>query len=404
MINLGILRRLALLCFGLLGNICTLSAVDGPVVFLSWETDPTSTMLIRWLDAPAAPNQIRWRRAGDAGWSTTNSTPPVPLDSNWHIRSVPLTNLKPATDYEFILFAQTNVFRFRTLPRDLSQPLRFVEGGDVYYTRETLDPMNALAAKFSPAFAVFGGDLAYSFTNATEVTGRWADYFDSWMRNAVTPDGRLVPMICTIGNHEVSGNSGKAPDNANSFYNLFPLPTRRGYAALDFGNYLSLILLDSGHTTPVDGEQTRWLAASLASRVRVPHVLPFYHVPAYPSFRADFQGWSGVISRQIQTNWCPVFDKFNLPLVFEHHDHTFKRTFPLRNSVVHKRGTVYLGDGCWAVTPRQPKMDLAGAYLAKSAAVRHFYVVTLYQDSRHVLAVDEGGNVFDEVYQRVGRR
>jgi len=372
-----------------------------PIVYLTWRQDPARTMVIRWLATNDVGNTVEWRPLGEEDWRHSTPGNVGNLNQRWLIQGVELTGLLPAKDYEFRFAMVTNHFKFRTMPEDLRKPLRFVEGGDVYYNRRILDPINALAARFDPAFAVLGGDLAYSHSNSVEKTERWVDYFDSWMRNAVTPDGRLVPMIVAIGNHEVRGNWGQTPDKAEIFYRLFPLPGLPGYAALDFGKYLSLLLLDSGHTSPVGGPQTEWLDQSLAERRHVPHVFPIYHVTAYPSYRADLTGASGLITRQIQTNWCPVFDKYQLPLAFEHHDHAFKRTYPLRAGKVDAQGTVYLGDGAWGVEVRKPKLDLAGTYLAKAIAVRHFYVVTLFEDSRHILAVDESGRVFDELYQRV---
>ena len=40
-------------------------------------------------------------------------------------------------------------------------------------------------------------------------------------------------------------------------------------------------------------------------------------------------------------------------------------------------------------------------FLARSESVRHFYVVTLFAESRDVLAVNEKGEIFDEVFQKV---
>ncbi len=58
------------------------------------------------------------------------------------------------------------------------------------------------------------------------------------------------------------------------------MPGPQGYNVLDCGNYLSLLLLDSGHTHPVEGAQTDWLKQTLAARQHVSHVFPVYHVPA----------------------------------------------------------------------------------------------------------------------------
>lgn len=400
-------RKICARLTGQLFGLCLLlplllpAASSPPVIYLTWQDDPARSMVIKWLATETGQDRAEWRLAGQTNWQAARSSPAVRLDSTWQIQGVALGGLRPAGDYEFRVPPRTNIFKFRTAAADLRQPVRFVQGGDLYYGRKVLDPVNALAGRFDPAFAVIGGDLAYSFTNLVEQTGRWVDYFASWMENAITPDGRMIPTVVTIGNHEVAGSWGKSPEQAQSFYNLFPLPGRRGYATLDFGRYLSLLLLDSGHTTPVAGPQTAWLTQALRERRRWPHVFPIYHVTAYPSYRLGGTNWSSEITRQIQTHWCPVFDRFNLPLAFEHHDHTFKRTHPLRAGKPDPRGTVYLGDGAWGVDPRKPKSPADLPYLAKSAALRHFYVVTLYPESRHVLAVDEHGRVFDELYQRV---
>jgi hypothetical protein len=88
-------------------------------------------------------------------------------------------------------------------------------------------------------------------------------------------------------------------------------------------------------------------------------------------------------------------------LVFENHDHCFKRTFPIRAGKIDPKGTTYLGDGAWGVEVRKPDPAKPKWYVEKSLPARHFYCVTLTPEARHVLAVNESGQVFDEVYQRV---
>ena len=284
------------------------------------------------------------------------------------------------------------------MPKELIQPVRFVAGGDVYHKLEWMNRMTTLAARTDPAFIVFGGDLAYSNggTNEEKIT-RWFDYFASWKTNAIAPDGRLIPMLVTIGNHEVKGSYRQPLAKAQSFYTLFSSPGPQGYQCLDFGKYFSLLLLDSDHTHSIAGEQTEWLAKQLAARRKVPHVIPIYHTPAYPGYRED----TGTQAKEVRAHWCPLFDKHGVKLVFENHDHCFKRTIPLRADKGDPQGTVYLGDGAWGVELRKPDPAKPKWYLAKSGDIRHLYVITLYPDARHVLAINEGGQVFDEVYQRV---
>ncbi len=210
----------------------------------------------------------------------------------------------------------------------------------------------------------------------------------------VTSDGRLIPVLVTIGNHEVRGGFGQHPKKAPFFYSLFATPGHRGYNVLDFGRYMSLILLDSKHTHPVAGEQTDWLTRTLADRQDVPHVFAVYHVPAYPSVY-HFNNW---VSVKIREHWVPLFEQFGLNVAFEHHDHAYKRTHPIRADRVDPQGVLYLGGGAWAVMPRKPRKD---RYLAKIASKRHFILVRIDGQSRRFLAIDSEGQLFDEVHQSI---
>jgi hypothetical protein len=371
---------------------------DPSALYLQWQHDPTTTMTVHWFTEGEAQTKLFYRKADAVTWQSATGTakPLVGTDRVVHI--VELTGLTPATDYNFCFKPGERTFKFRTMHEDLSQPVRFVTGGDVYGDRITMGKMNALAARLDPAFVVFGGDLAYSTsgTNEEKVV-RWLDYFASWKTNAVAPDGRLVPMLVAIGNHEVRGSYRQPPDRAASFYTVFSLPGPQGYNTLDFGKYLSLFLLNSDHTQPIAGAQTEWLAKNLAARSKVPHVFPFYHTPGYPGFRED----TGAQAKEVRKHWSPLFDKYHVKLSFENHDHAFKRTHPIRANKVDPTGTVYLGDGAWGVGLRKPDPTKPRWYIARSGAIRHLYLVTLFSDSRHILAINESGEIFDEVYQRV---
>lgn len=396
------LRIIAALCF--VTCVVTLTGraaekqSDPPALYLQWQHDPTTTMTIHWHTVGEARPELSYRASGSTNWqSALGGAKPFVGTERW-VHGVELTGLTPATDYEFCFERDEKTFKFRTMPKDLRQPVRFVAGGDVYHKLEWMGHMTALAAQMDPAFIVFGGDLAYSNggTNEEKVT-RWFDYFASWKTNAVAPDGRLIPMLVTLGNHEVKGSYRQPVAKAQSFYTLFSSPGPQGYQCLDFGKYFSLLLLDSDHTHTIAGEQAGWLAQQLAARRKVPHVIPIYHTPAYPGYRED----TGTQAWEVRTHWCPLFDKYGVKLVFENHDHCFKRSLPLRAGKVDPQGTLYLGDGAWGVELRKPDPAKPKWYIAKSGAIRHLYVVTLYPEARHVLAINEGGQVFDEVYQRV---
>ncbi|MFQ5532453.1 MAG: hypothetical protein ACE5EP_01240, partial [Candidatus Methylomirabilales bacterium] len=163
---------------------------------------------------------------------------------------------------------------------------------------------------------------------------------------------------------------------------------------LDFGRYMSLILLDSGHTHPIAGMQRDWLRQTLADRQDTPHLFAVYHVPAYPSVRPVNYG----VSATIREHWVPLFEQFGLDVAFEHHEHVYKRTHPIRADKIDSRGVLYLGDGTWGVWPRRPRDDW---YLAKTAKKRHFILTMIEGQNRSFVAIDSEGEVFDRIEQPV---
>jgi hypothetical protein len=397
--------------------VCFLGSLYGSPtdkLFLTWTGDPTSTMTVVWVtEDEKITSEIEYRLAGSEPWaSQTGVIKGLPNGSINKWFRVDLAGLKPATIYEFRLKSYPEEsFRFRTAPVDLSNGVEFVVGGDVYHGKEKyVVAMNRAASKRSPLFAVVGGDLAYSADrsgNKRDDEGRWMTYLKLWHSGMVTPAGELIPMLPLIGNHEVIGRYDQPISQAPFFYALFPTPGEQGYGSIDFGNYLSVLLLDSGHTHPIKGEQTAWLKNALEARREVSTKIAVYHVPAYPSYRK--------LPKQtvmIRENWLPLFDQYGLAVAFENHDHCFKRTLPLKGGKVDPAGVLYLGDGAWGVKPRKvgSKKGEKGFglgsnqvplmwYMEKVDSLRHVWHVRLEPNKRIYQAVNEFGDVFDQAEQ-----
>ncbi len=279
-------------------------------------------------------------------------------------------------------------YRFRTAPATLDEPLVFAEGGDVGVW-ERVAPLHQIAAAWGPRFGLIGGDCAYANGRTPQ---RWVEFLRLWREHMVDPDGRLIPMLCAIGNHEVDGSWGQPRERSPYFLALFDgLYPEHSYAAIDFGDYLSLVLLDSGHLSAHDGEQAGWLDKTLAERVDRPHLFTAYHVPAYPSHR-DFEGKYSELARRY---WVPLFDRYGVDVSFEHHDHTYKRTHRLTGGERDPGGVLYLGDGAWGMEPRTVATPEERPYLQKSISSRNVIRVTLDGDGRQFLAVDDEGRVID---------
>ena len=368
---------------------------DPPAVYLTWQRDPTTTMTVQWHSDGGRDDVIQYLRLDERVWHTViGAHHPMPY-SDRIVHVAELTGLEPGTEYRFRFGTNSVAFTFRTMPRDVSKPIRFVVGGDTMESFDALDvwfeECRRLVAEQDPMFTVIGGDIAYA-NGDPKLVKRWYRWLAAWKKHMVTSRGRLIPLLMVIGNHEVQGGFRQRPAKAPYFYSLFAMPGQRGYNVVDFGRYMSLILLDSEHTHAIDGRQTDWLGRTLANRQDVPHIFGVYHVPAYPSVRK----FNNRVSAKIRQHWVPLFEKFGLDVAFEHHDHAYKRTHLIRAGTVDPRGVLYLGDGAWGALPRKTREDW---YLTKTASRQHFILVTIDGQSRTFQAIDIKGHVFDQVHQ-----
>ncbi len=374
---------------------------DPAGMLLTWQQDPLTTMTIDWNTYEDRETAVQYRQAGDWEFSeATGETHAFPF-SERTIHRVELTGLEPGTRYEFRLGDDSVTYAFRTMPENIvDQPVRFAAGGDTRHNQEWMENTNAQAARFDVDFVTWGGDLAYADGREDRLY-RWEEWFEA-MKQLVTKDGRVIPVLAGIGNHEVVNGYYYNHDDyeqtdewradiAPYFFALFAFPGQPGYGAMDFGDYLSIVLLDSDHANPIEGEQTEWLEQALQERQDVPHVFPNYHVPAYPSHRS----YDGGVQTRVREQWVPLFDEYGVRVAFENHDHTYKRTHPIRGGEIAKDGIVYLGDGAWGVGTRSGDSQDEW-YMNKFASVRHAIIATIHGPHQHFLVISEDGDIVDE--------
>jgi len=381
-----------------------------PAVYLTWQRDPTTTMTVHWHNFTTAQNTLRYRLEGSAAaWTTlTAATTNAPVGERL-VRTAEITGLSAGTMYEFEVDGYTETFRFRTMPANLTQPVKFAVAGDADIGPDA-DAMAAAIAARDPAFLVMAGDHAYEDSRA-ETFWKWERYLQSYFTHLRAPDGRLIPIVAAIGNHEIYNGWGEFhPDYENTadwrlrygmyFFRYFAFPgAAQPYGVLDFGNYLSLVIMDTEHSSPIitgSDAQSLWLAQKLNERRSVPHLLPIYHVPAYPSVRA----LADPIPARIRTHWVPLLESAGVQLAFENHDHAYKRTKPILNGVSGVAdGIVFAGDGAWGVELRTP--DATRSYLHGTQARHHAFLLTISNTGRTIEAVDKAGVVFDSFSQGI---
>jgi hypothetical protein len=363
-------------------------------LFLTWQRDPTTTTTVQWVGTrgeTADANVYYAKARGGPRLVQRTATRPYPR-TDFKVFRAELTGLAPGTDYQFRVGRESPTYRFRTMPAKATDTIHFVSGGDCGTNAHAV-ANNIQAARQAPMFALLGGDLGYD--NGRSVATSLA-FLRNYSRHMVCRDGRLIPLVACIGNHEVEGGYNKPRAKAPFFYALFDgLYPDTGFATLDFGDYLSLVLLDTGHTTAIAGAQADWLGGALRARKDHPNVIVVNHVPAYPSARSmtgkkGAQG-TGAGNRK---HWVPLFEKYRVPVVLEHHDHTFKRTKPLLGGLAHPDGVLYLGDGSWGQL-RNPNKPERAPYLAVAGRDYHLSLHRIQGEERFHLALDERGRIMD---------
>ncbi len=316
----------------------------------------------------------------------------VEADAEWsepgYYHHVYLSGLQPSTTYYLIMRSDGNVsreFHFRTAPAG-DEPVKLLFGGDSRlgkvepYEHNDRQNMNLRMADFverNPEILalVHGGDYC--------VRAEWR-YLDGWLSDhelTTTEDGRLLPIIPARGNH----------DRQIGFEEMFawPEPTNYYYTTR-ITEEIAVVTLNT--EISLAGDQREWLEKELARlREDFRWVFVTYHRPAYSSVRSL---QDGALRRD---NWVPLFERFNVDLVYESHDHALKRTLPIRSHAPDfENGIVYIGDGGLGVPQRDP--DPTRWWLQEPGFTRpahHFHFFEISDDFVRVRAIGMDGSTLD---------
>ncbi len=393
--------RLALLVACALCLPSLLLAFSPQHVVFTWQGDTGTTLTVNYqtLGGRKVPTQVfhdtqpREGRIAEYRHRAEGRSFQIPgIEDRW-IHRVELTGLTPGATVFLTVgdpaLGTSRELKVRTIPHD-DRPLRFIAGGDLDAKHDTREMLRE-AARFSPDFALIGGDIAYD-DGRLDNLGLWDSWLSYWSEEMITPDGYAIPFVAAIGNHEVRGGYGGSIEDAPFYFSfLGQHPESRTYFAHQFGANLVVLSLDTGHIATHDGPQTQWLEETLERFKDVPFRAAQYHVPLYPSTRSYDDRWA-TLGRK---HWLPLFDRYELTVAFENHEHTFKRSHLLRNNeVVAERGTLYLGDGAWGREQR-PITKGGRWYLNKAAQALHFWVVDVDRHGLVYRAIDPLGRTFD---------
>lgn len=318
----------------------------------------------------------------------------LPISNIAHF-SVTIQSLKANTRYFFSLNDEENTYSFSTLPEELDTSVKFVVGGDMYHDELSfLKQMLLQAAHQNPDIALLGGDLAYAapkytFLNQDEL--RWLDFIKVLSQTMMKENGDLIPLVAALGNHDISGYFSRNLSDA-PYYQLFFLPENGlSYFSVYAGKYLKILILDTNHAAKTE-MQIPFIESELTSKV-FQYTFALYHVPAFPSYRSYYDKYV----TKTRSDFVPLFEKYSLNAAFEHHDHVYKRTFPIKEQKVNfEKGVVYIGDGAFGIRhPRTPKFGKQYWYLLRAEDQPHFILVEINDKKAWMKTLNDQGDLID---------
>jgi len=227
---------------------------------------------------------------------------------------VELINLQSNKTYFYNVSSDKNnvrgIMNFTTLASETDH-IRFLVYGD---SRTNRDVRSVLTSKimenFSASFdfTILCGDIVYDGT----IQERWNNYFiDTEVINA------FKQGIYVEGNHE-GGINTKMYDNL-----LMPNNATNRYYSFSYGGIGFIILESNNDNVDYINEQTNWLNQTLIEFSQENTFnFAFLHNPLLHS-RSNLKH---------RTKWRPLFDKYNVSVIFAGHDHLYERSYPIINA------------------------------------------------------------------------
>ncbi|WP_405583654.1 purple acid phosphatase family protein [Streptomyces sp. NBC_01190] len=409
--------------------------VDGALVapfgrHLQFGADPKTQFTISW-QVPLAVRKP-FVRIGLQPWSLSHKieaevrdlhTPQLlnsklpPVDQYYlHAR---IGGLRPGTTYYYGVGHQgfdpaesaafATIGSFTTAPAH-NERFTFTAFGDQGVSYHALANDSLILAR-NPAFHLHAGDICYADPDGSGQASDAADYdartWDQFLAQTESVAAR-VPWMVTTGNHDME--AWYSPNGYGGQQARWSLPatghapeTQPGAYSFVYGNtaVIALDANDVSYEIPANygitaGKQTAWLDRTLAGFRKqrgIDFLVVFFHHCAYSTTTSHASDGG------VRAEWVPIFEKHQVDLVINGHNHVYERTDAIREGAVSHQ--VLIGD------TTRPATD-GTVYITAGGAGRSLYsfpVPDTYED--HENRVDTvttwhsakgGGQVADTVH------
>jgi len=309
--------------------LCTTTSFAAPeAIKLSWSNeDASATMTISWLTATSQGSNVYFGLQSTTENTVSGASATEIAGLGWH-HEVELSGLTPDTDYVYRVGTpsdQSAEFSFHTAPNDQCAPFSFVVLGDAR-SQDDRGPSRNWPSIQSEAHALG----ARFFLNSGDLVkdGAQIDQWANWLEVSAAVNA-LVPMMPAIGNHDDGPSDGD-----NAYYNrIFPLPRNPNSQTEDYYYFLynNLIVFSLSTQTFTDwAAQMTWMEALRAQHPNK-WSIAFFHHPVYTTqTRLVVDVGHPPNEKGQNPSYGPAFDRANIDLVIQSHNHIYERFRPLR--------------------------------------------------------------------------
>jgi len=295
-----------------------------------------------------------------------------------YYHSINFTNLSPDSLYAYRVGNGTiwsEWFQFRTASRH-AETFSFLYFGDVQdniFSLWSRTIRTAVLKSPEVRFMIHAGDMV----NRQNYDREWNEWFNAggWIFAA-------IPSIPAIGNHEYRKWKNKSRTLSKFWRPQFTLP-QNGISGLEETSYCldyqgtRFVVLNSIEKIE---PQARWLENVLKSNPNHWTIVIFHH-PVYSSI-------PGRDNKMVRKHWEPLFNKFEVDLVLQGHDHLYARgrgpgktDGPVYVTSVSGSKMYHLARAEW--------MDRAGADM------QLFQIISISETVLHYKSIMVTGEVFD---------
>lgn len=308
-------------------------------IVLTWQGDPKTSQTITWQSLnKTVANYLYYRDNSSKPWLKVEAK--VEEFNNdegkVYINTVELNNLTSNMKYYYAIGNYSEILEegtFKTADDKNPKFLVFCDSQSINYGTWQKTLNNAYYANPDSSFFVDIGDLV----DIGQKYSQWKMFLEN--SKDINKKINLVPVV---GNHETYAGDGtfvmptyftqqlKVPNNG-------PQALKGQVYSFEYGQ-IHFVVLDSqfgeekNYVPDSLKIQKEWLERDLSNTDK-PYKIVFLHRPPYHSSHGNIL--------DISAQFIPIFDLYNVNLVFSGHEHVVAKTFPLKENKFNTFGTTY---------------------------------------------------------------